>query len=380
VYRIGVVTVGRSDLGILRPVLCALDAAEDLEPALIVSGAHLGPAGAVTRAEIAAERQVAALVDMGLGDDSPRGVGASMGRGVERFAALYAAGGLDAILLLGDRFEMLAAAAAAVPFPLPLVHVHGGEISEGAFDDRIRHALTKLAHLHFVATERSAARVRQMGEEDWRVSVSGAPALDALRGFRPAGRAELERRLGITLSPDPLLVTLHPATLEYACAEAQAEALVAALTACDRPIVVTAPNADPGGQAIAAILRRFVSGRAGAVYVESLGQHGYFSMMRVAAALVGNSSSGLIEAPSFGLPVVNIGSRQRGRERAANVLDVAAEPEAIRGALARALDASFRAALQNVPNPFGDGRASERIAERLPGLLSQPALLWKRFV
>jgi UDP-hydrolysing UDP-N-acetyl-D-glucosamine 2-epimerase len=375
--RVGVVTVGRSDYGILRPILRALAASPALSPALVVAGAHLAP-GATTVREIEDDGfEMAARVEMNAVDDTPVGVAVAMGLGVQRFAGAYVSAGLDALLLLGDRFEMLAAGVAALPLGLPVIHVHGGELTEGAFDDRSRHALTKLAHLHFVATARSAERVHQMGEQAWRVRVSGAPGLDELVDFTPVPRPELERRIGMTLEEPPLLVTFHPATLE-GDAKGQARTLVDALAGAG-PVVMTAPNVDPGSSDVLDVLRAFAARSRQAVLVESLGHHAYFSLMSVCAAMVGNSSSGIIEAPSCALPVVNVGSRQAGRERAANVIDVPVDTAAIRRAIAHALDPAFRQSLVGMTNPYGEGRAGERIARALPALLSRPDLLHKRF-
>jgi UDP-hydrolysing UDP-N-acetyl-D-glucosamine 2-epimerase len=376
--RVGVVTVGRSDYGILRPILRALTASPVLSPALIVAGAHLAPA-ATTLREIEADGfEIAASVEMNGADDTAAAAAASMGVGVQRFAGAYASAGLDALLLLGDRFEMLAAGVAALPFALPVIHVHGGEITEGAFDDRSRHALTKLAHLHFVATARSAERVHQMGEEAWRVRVSGAPGLDELVDFVPLSRSELEQRIGLTLDQPPLLVTFHPATLE-GDSRAQAQTLVDVLAGAGS-VVMTAPNADPGSSDVLDVLRAFAARSRHAVLLESLGHHAYFSLMSMAAAMVGNSSSGIIEAPSLSLPVVNVGTRQAGRERAANVIDVPVDAAAIRRGIARALDPAFRKSLAGMTNPYGNGKAGQRIADTLPALLARPDVLLKRFV
>jgi UDP-hydrolysing UDP-N-acetyl-D-glucosamine 2-epimerase len=375
--RVGVVTVGRSDYGILRPVLRALADSPVLSPTLIVAGAHLAP-GATTLSGVEEDHfEIAARVEMNAVDDTDAAVACSIGVGVQRFAEAYASSALDALLLLGDRFEMLAAGVAALPFSVPVIHVHGGEITEGAFDERSRHALTKMAHLHFVATARSAERVHQMGEEPWRVRVSGAPGLDELVDFQPLPRTLLERRIGLTLDAPPLLVTFHPATLE-GDSKHQAQTLVDALEGAG-PVVMTAPNADPGSREVLAVLRAFAARSRHAVLVDSLGHHAYLSLMSMSAAMVGNSSSGLIEAPSLALPVVNIGSRQGGRERAANVIDVPVDSAAIRRAIAHAIDPTFRQSLVGMRNPYGDGRAGQRIADALPGLLARADLLKKRF-
>lgn len=377
---IGVVTSSRADYGIYRPLLQALAADPELDLALYVTGMHLVPEHGLTLTAIEADGfPIAERIEGLLADDSACGIAESMGLTTLGFARAFARSRPDLLLVLGDRFEMHAAALAALPFNLTMAHIHGGELTAGAIDDALRHSLTKLSHLHFVATEAYAARVRQLGEEPWRVTVSGAPGLDALAGFVPLADRELERRIGLPLDPAPLLVTFHPVTLSPGQVEEQVGELLAALDQSGLPVVFTAPNADAGGRRIAAMLTEHVATRANTRLVTSLGSAGYFSLMARAAAMVGNSSSGLIEAPSFALPVVNIGDRQEGRVRGANVLDVGHGREEIAVAIARAIAPAFRQGLVGRPNPYGDGRAAGRILEVLKTISLDGRLLKKRF-
>jgi UDP-hydrolysing UDP-N-acetyl-D-glucosamine 2-epimerase len=378
---IAVLTATRADYGICRPVLRAIDAAADLELRLLVGDTHLAPACGSTIEEIRADGFECAEVVRTLPEgDSPEAIAAAIGRAAESCARAYARCRPDLLVLTGDRFETLAAAAAAAPFLIPVMHLHGGEISEGAMDDAFRHAIVKLSHLHAVSTAGHGRRVMQLGEEAWRITVAGAPALDNLRSLEwPAPAAVLES-LGLPLAPAPLLVTYHPETLAFEESGAQIGELLAALQGAQRPIVFTAPNTDTASGTVRAAIDRFVRARADARLVSSLGTRRYFSLMSGAAAMLGNSSSGIIEAASFGLPVVNVGSRQRGRTRGRNVIDVAHERGAIGEGLRRALDPAFRAGLAGMANPYGDGHAAGRIVERLRTVPLGAFLTTKRFV
>lgn len=252
-------------------------------------------------------------------------------------------------------------------------------MTEGAIDDALRHSMTKLSHLHFAATREYGRRLVQMGEEPWRVTVSGSPSLDDLASVRRLPPTELESRFGLRVTPDTLLVTFHSTTLEFEDAGRQAEDLLAALKASGRPVVFTMPNADTGGQTIREHIRRFVRSVPSARAVESLGTEGYFSVLALCGAMVGNSSSGLLEAPSFGLPVVNVGNRQRGRVRGENVIDVGYGREEIGGCIRRAMDPAFRKSLQGMANPYGDGKAAPRIVAKLAEAPLSSRLLMKRF-
>ena len=377
---IGVVTVSRSDYGIYLPVLRKLQADPELRLYLIVAGTHLSPEFGLTVKAIEADGfEIAERVEMLLSSDTPEGVVKSMGLGVIGFAQSYARLCPDILLVLGDRFEMHAAAMAALPFKIAVAHIHGGELTQGSIDDAWRHSITKLSHLHFVATEEYGRRVMQMGEEPWRVIVSGAPSLDNLKDIQLLSRQELEDLLGVRLDKNPLLVTYHPVTLEYERTEWQVGELLRALEVFDLPIIFTFPNADVSGRVIVQMIESFTKKYARAQLVENLGTQGYFSLMALAAAMVGNSSSGIVEAASFKLPVVNIGTRQKGRIREKNVLDVGYSHAEIHVAIAKAVAPDFRAGLKDLINPYGDGHAAERIVRKLRETKPGDELLVKGF-
>jgi UDP-hydrolysing UDP-N-acetyl-D-glucosamine 2-epimerase len=318
-------------------------------------------------------------VEMLLPSDSPESIAKSMGRGVTGFAEAFGQSRPDILIVLGDRFEMHSAALAALPFKIPVAHIHGGELTEGAIDDALRHSITKLSHLHFVSTDEHARRVIQLGEEPWRVTNCGALGLDNLRSIRLLDKDELENKYALNLESPPLLVTFHPATLDDEEAGEQAEELFSAVENSGLPAVFTLPNADTGGRAIGAKTREFVKHTSRAWMVDNFGTQGYFSMMRLAAAMVGNSSSGIIEAASFKLPVVNVGDRQGGRIRGANVIDVSCHRKEISNGIAQAVTTSFRESLSQLVNPYGSGHAAPAIVEKLKTVTLDQKLIVKRF-
>lgn len=363
---VGIATSGRADYGAFYPVLRQLQADRELELKLFVTGTHLAPEFGSTVQQIEADGfPIAERVDLELRSDDPHGIAHSMARAVEGFAAVFQRNRPEVLLVVGDRFETLAIVAAAVPFNIPLAHISGGELTEGAMDDAIRHAITKLSHLHFVAAEPYRQRVIQMGEEPGRVHVTGEPSLDNLRTVRFLSRAELEAIVGLKLEPAPLLVTFHSETLDHGNTGRRVEGLLTALAAQELPIVFTSPNADTAGRQIRAAIERFVAAHGNARLVANLGTQAYFSMMKLAASMVGNSSSGIIEAASFELPVVDIGERQRGRVHGQNVLHAPAERAAITAAIRQALRPKFRKSLRGMRNLYGDGHAAERIVDVL---------------
>lgn len=378
--RICVVTTSRADYGIYRPVLREIKERPSLDLCLVVSGSHLSPNFGLTVRDIQRDGyDTSERVEMLLSSDTPEGAAKSMGVAMIGFADVYRRTCPDLLLVLGDRFEMHAAATASLPFNIPLAHVHGGELTEGAIDDAVRHSITKMSHLHFTATEQYANRIKQMGEEPWRITVSGAPSLDNLRDFKPLDDAELARLFQLTLEQTFLLVTYHPVTRENDGDLAQMEEMLAALSKFDRPMVFTYPNADPGSRGLIKRLEEYAVSSARARVVVNLGTQGYFTLMQRAAAMVGNSSSGIIEAASFRLPVVNIGSRQSGRLRPANVIDVGASKAEIEAGLKRALDPAFRNSLGSLENPYGDGQAAKRIVDRIQSIDLDQRLLQKHF-
>jgi len=378
---IGVVTTSRSEYGIYRPILRRIVADPDLRLMLFVGGMHLSKQFGMTINDIKQDGfPIDREVEFSLESDTPEGMSQALGAAAAAFAKALSKSRPDILLVLGDRFEMFAAASAAVPLNIPLAHIHGGELTYGAIDDAFRHAITKMSHLHFASAKTYADRIVRMGEEPWRVTVSGAPALDELRQLPRADQAALEKRYGFRLSLEPLLVTFHPVTRELDQLEEQVRELCAALEQLDAPVIFTQPNADAGGRTIQLEIERFVEKKRGkAWYVSSFGSGGYGDVMRLCAAVVGNSSSGIIEAPSFEVPVVNIGTRQDGRVRAANVINTPCSTGEIVEAIERAIAPEFRASLKGMSNPYGDGHASERIVGKLKSVELGDKLLRKFF-
>jgi len=379
---VGVVTVGRSDYGIYRSVLRAIAAEADLDLQLYVTGMHLAPEFGSTVSMIEADGYpIAERIETLISSDSPDGIGKAMGLGLLGFSQAFARHRPDLLVVLGDRFDMYPAALAALPHHIPVAHIHGGEVSFGAIDDSLRHSLTKLSHLHFVATPAYARRVVQLGEEPWRVTVSGAPALDELETQPRLSAKDLESRFGISLAKPPLLVTFHPVTLEYDRTPEQIAELLAALDDAGGPVIFTAPNADTAGRIVRGAVEKYVAGRRDAWLVENFGQQAYFSILPLAAAMVGNSSSGIIEAASFGLPVVNIGNRQAGRDRGPNVIDAPHTRNEIAAAIRRATAPDFRAEIQAVKTPYqsATGSAATTIVQRLKAVALNQDLLCKKF-
>lgn len=378
---VGVVTIGRSDYGIYLPLLRAIKADPDLQLHLFVSGMHLSPEYGLTVEDIEADGfEITSRVEMLLSSDTPEGISKSMGMGALGFAQAYTNTRPDILVVLGDRFEMHAAALAALPFKIPVAHIHGGEITQGAIDDALRHSMTKLSHLHFVSTREYAQRVIQLGEEPWRVVVSGAPGLDNLAHTPLLTREEFFTQFEIQWGDAPfLLVTYHPVTLEYERAEWQTAELLAALEMVNLPVIFTQPNADTGGRVIAQMIADFVDAHPNAQLINNLGTQGYFSVMAHAAAMIGNSSSGIIEAASFELPVVNLGSRQAGRVRGANVIDVDHPREAVLEGIRLALSPRFRTDLSGMKNPYSEGEAAQTIITALKQAQLDERLIVKHF-
>lgn len=378
---VGVVTSARSDATLYGPLFRAIDAHPALALRILATGMHLHPDFGFTVTELeAAGFAVHERVPSLESSDDPAAIAVSMGAGVAGFARLFSRWRPDVLVVLGDRFDMFPAALAALPFRIPVAHIAGGEITEGAIDDALRHSLTKLSHLHFVALEEYRDRVLQMGEESWRVTVSGALAIDAMRETTLWGREETAERFGFRLDQPVALITYHPVTLEYDATAGQIANVLAALERADIQCLFTYPNADTASRQIIAAIEHFCMGRTDRRVIINAGRVGYLSLMNAVSIMVGNSSSGLIEAPSFELPVVNIGTRQTGRVRTSNVVQVGYDADDILAGIRRALDPRFRADLRGLHNPYGDGHAAERIVQRLATLPAPATLLRKRFV
>ena len=369
--KIAVITVGRSDYGILRPLLHSLQDAQGCELQIIAGGMHFHSRQGSSLDELTADGfSLAAKVVVPVRSDDAVGMTAAFSEGVMGMSAAYGRLQPDLIVVLGDRFEMFAAATAAVFARKAIAHLHGGELTLGAVDDVMRHSMTKMSHLHFASTASHAARIVQMVEEPWRVHVTGALALDNLKALKLLSPSELQEQLGFEFEAKPLVVTFHPPTLENINLEAVVEGLLDSLVSTNRTVVITAPNADPGGELLHRKYTEQASDNQKIHFVENLGTLRYFSLMRCSAAMIGNSSSGILEAASFGLPVVNIGSRQEGRMQPSNVINCGNSRMEIESAISKALSESFGKSLEKLVNPYGVGNAAESIA----GVLLQTSI------
>jgi UDP-hydrolysing UDP-N-acetyl-D-glucosamine 2-epimerase len=363
--RIAVLSTGRQDWGILRELCRLLRAEPGFELLLMLGGMH-GAAGFGRTRELVLADGFQPCAELNWIDETqPLDPERQAGDAVWMTARALRAHRAEALVLMGDRFETTAAALGATLARVPIIHLHGGEETAGAIDDALRHAITKLSHLHFTSHRDHTARVIALGEDPATVHTVGAPGLDNLRRTDLPERAELEQLLGLELRAPVVIVTHHPATLG-ADAGAEAAALIAAMDAIDATYVITLPNADPGHEAVRAAMLT-AARRPRRKAVEALGDRRYWGLMRIADALLGNSSSALIEAPAIGLPAVNVGARQQGRVRGENVIDAPPDPAAIAGALRQALSAEFRARSKAAPSPFGGGGASRRIVDVLRG-------------
>lgn len=379
--KIAVVTTSRADYSHLYWPLKELAAHPDVDLKLIVLAAHLSPEFGDTVAEI--ERDgfpIASKIECLLSSDSDVGMAKTLGLAVLGLADTLAQMRPDLLLLIADRYEMLAPASVALTLRIPVAHIEGGEISEGAIDDQVRNAITKMAHLHFTSTHTARARVLAMGEEPWRVHRAGAPSLDHLRRSTLLTRPELEAVLNLALADDITVVAYHPVTLlQNTIAEADAvfTSLEQHATQAGQ-ILFCYPNADAGSHALMTRIRDFCAAHPNAHLFVNLPAITHWSLLREATLLLGNSSSGIMEAASFALPVVNIGLRQHGRERAPNILDspdsdAAHGPVDISDILAKiavAHSPAFRIPLRALKNPYGDGRAAERIVTRILDVLT----------
>jgi UDP-hydrolysing UDP-N-acetyl-D-glucosamine 2-epimerase len=373
-----VVTGGRAEYGLLQPVMEDIRACPDLQLQLIVTGTHLEPRFGMTVGQIEADGfAIDARIPLGLEHDAPADIIRAMAVCLTGVSDALERLTPDLILVLGDRYEIFAAAQAALIHGVPIAHIAGGDVTEGAFDESLRHALTKLAHLHLTTNAQAAERVARMGEEGWRIHVVGSPGLDQLRRLELLRGEALETALGATLGERNLLVTYHPVTLETDRGLAGFKALLGGLDAVPRAIVkwITRPNADPGGMAIEAALDQWSAGREDVRVFASLGQVRYLSLMAQVDAVIGNSSSGLYEAPSLGVPTVDVGDRQKGRLAAASVIRCPAEP----GAVADSVRSAFDLDCTHAANPYGDGDSARRIVEILRNAPDRQALLAKRF-
>lgn len=362
-----VVTGSRAEYGLLRWVMEGVRGDPRLSLQVAVTGMHLSPEYGYTARVIEEDGfEIDSRVEMLLGSDTPVALGKSLGLGVMGFADAFAGLKPDLVVVLGDRFEILAAVCAALLASIPVAHIHGGETTEGAYDEAIRHSITKMSHLHFVAAAEYRNRVIQLGEHPDRVFLVGGLGVDAINRAQLMDRRSLERSLGFDLGDKSLLITFHPVTLEAGSSDRQSLELLAALAPLsDTRLIFTMPNADAGSRGVWRLVEEFVARHPNARAVTSLGQERYWSCVSHVDGVVGNSSSGLVEVPTFRKGTVNVGDRQHGRLKAASVIDCAAERSAISAAIRRLYSTEFQRALPGVCNPYGEGGASESIVRTI---------------
>ncbi len=375
--KIAVVTTSRADYSHLYWPLRDLAAHSNVDLRLIVLGSHLSPEFGNTVWEIEKDGfRIDAKIECLLSSDTDVGMAKTIGLATLSLADTLGAMRPDLLLLIADRYEMLAPAAVALALRIPVAHIEGGEISQGAIDDAVRNAITKMAHIHFTSTQLARQRVVSMGEEAWRVHRAGAPSLDHLRRQKLFTGEELEARLQLDLSQPTILVAYHPVTIARDTVR-EADAVFAALRKTEGQIVFCYPNADAGSRNLMERAKVFCAERGSGRIYTNLDPLTYWSLLAQVDLLLGNSSSGIMEAASFALPVVNIGIRQQGRERARNVIDTDADEQAIVQAIGQATDPEFREALQGMENPYGNGHAAETIVRVLTGVPLSERLLMK---
>ena len=360
--RIAVVTTSRADYGHLYWPLFELSQRADMELGLIVLGAHLSAEFGMTVQQVEKDGfPIIARIECLLSSDSDVGMAKTIGLATLGLADALGSWRPDILLLIADRYEMLAPASVALALRIPIAHIEGGEVSQGAIDDAVRNALTKLAHIHFTSTALARRRVIAMGEESWRVHHAGAPALDHLRRSKLSTREQLEQQLSLELTQTTLLVAFHPVTIHRDTTD-EAEALFSALSHLSEQILFVYPNSDAGSRSLIQRTQTFAASTDKVRVFVNLDPVTYWSLLGNVDLLVGNSSSGIMESASYALPTVNIGMRQQGREQARNIVNAEATESSILDAISRALSDDFRNSLENMINPYGCGCAAEMIA------------------
>lgn len=378
--KICIITGTRAEYGLMRWVMQGIKDDSELTLQVIATGMHLSPEFGLTYQAIEQDGfQIDRKVEMLTSSDTPVGIAKSMGLGLIGFADALNELRPDLIVVLGDRFEIFSAVSAALVARIPVAHLHGGEATEGLIDEAIRHSITKMSHLHFVAAEAYRQRVIQLGEQPDRVFLVGGLGIDNIKRLQLLDRAALETSLDFKLGPKNLLITFHPVTLETATAANQMEELLAALaTLHDTQLIFTLPNADTDGRTLIKRVEQFVAQHPNARAYTSLGQLRYLSCIAQVDGVVGNSSSGLAEVPTFKKGTINIGDRQRGRLQAASVINCEPSRNSIAAALEQLYSTDFQASLRQVINPYGEGGASAAIISTIK-TVSLDGLLKKRF-
>ena len=365
--KICVVTGSRAEYGLLKGIINGIENSKKLKLQLIVTGMHLSPEFGLTYQEIEKDEiKIDEKVEMLLSSDTSNGITKSIGLGLIGFADKLDKLKPNLMLILGDRFEIFSASIAAMIAKIPIAHIHGGESTVGAFDESIRHSITKMSHLHFVSTKNYQQRVIQLGEKPQNVFNVGAPGIDNIINLKMLKRSELEKSLNMKLNKKNLLVTFHPVTLEESTSKEQMKQLLGALSELkNTKIVFTMPNADNNSRILFKLIEDFVDRYSFSKAFISLGQLNYLSCIKHFDGVIGNSSSGIIEVPSFKKGTINIGDRQRGRIKASSVIDCSPDKESILNALELLYSKKFKSKLNNVVNPYGVGGVSEKIIKIL---------------
>jgi GDP/UDP-N,N'-diacetylbacillosamine 2-epimerase (hydrolysing) len=367
--KICVVTGTRAEYGLLRWVMQGIKDAPELTLQVVATGMHLSPEFGLTYRDIEQDGfQIDRKVEMLTSSDTSVGIAKSMGLGLIGFADVFHELKPDLVLVLGDRFEIFSAVSAALVARIPVAHLHGGETTAGAYDEAIRHSITKMSHLHFVAAEEYLQRILQLGEQPEKIFLVGGLGVDNIKRLNLLSREGLEDALGFKLSKKNLLITFHPVTLDQSSAEEQMAELLAALGELhDTELIFTMPNADNGGRSLIKMVESFVEKHSNAHAFTSLGQLRYLSCMSHVDAVVGNSSSGLLEAPSLQKGTINIGERQRGRLQASSVINCEPSKQEIKAALKELYNVNFQKNLHMTVNPYGEGNASKKIVDVIAG-------------
>jgi len=379
--KICVVTTTRAEYGILKPLISKIDADDLLTLQLVVTGTHLSEKYGETYKEIEKDGfKIDVKIAMNLDDDSNEALSLAMAQLQSNITKAFADLEPDIVVILGDRYEILSVATAAMMLHIPLAHIHGGELTEGAMDDSIRHAVTKLSHLHFTSTQEYAQRVIQLGEQPSRVFTVGSLAVEQIKKLPLLAKEELEASLGFSFGVKNLLVTYHPETLSNLSPQEQFQELLNALNELkETKIIFTKANADAGSAVINAMIEDYVQKNSDkAAAFSSLGQLRYFSTIKYVDAVVGNSSSGILEVPSFHKPTINIGERQKGRTQAKSIVNVKILQEDIKEAIYKAYNEDFLQVLKDVRNPYESEGTSRQIEEVLRSVMLD-AILQKKF-
>jgi GDP/UDP-N,N'-diacetylbacillosamine 2-epimerase (hydrolysing) len=365
--KICIITGTRAEYGLLYWLMKEIESDKDLELQLIVTGMHLSPEFGLTYKEIEKEFKIDKKIEMLLSSDTPVGISKSMGLAQISFAEAFNELAPDIVVILGDRYEVFSAASAAMVSRIPIAHIHGGEVTEGAFDESIRHSITKMAHLHFTATEEYRRRVIQLGEYPDRVFNVGAMGIENIKKLKLLNKEEFEKSINFKLNKKNILVTFHPVTLEKNSAGKQFKELLDAIDELENTnIIFTKANSDTEGRIINKMIDEYVFKNKNAIAFASLGQLRYLSAMKYVDAVVGNSSSGIIEAPSFKIGTINIGDRQKGRIKAKSVIECKPKKELILKAFKKLYSKEFQDKLKNIKNPYEQNRLpSKKIVEVL---------------